>query len=161
MLAHGAAAADVAALPAAGSYRGRHLPPRELLLRSGSHAVSPPHHPKVDTVFLNHVADPNPGQHSMHLLRASSAGRQEHFERHSQELVNSRPAGVASAFQTGKTRGIFKHQSVVGQFANDAVSAIPDGRKALHSIRETGMSFVPHQQHTTFVRKELVRSGHL
>lgn len=161
MLAHDAAAADISALPAAGAFRGRHLPPRELLARTGSHAVSPPHHPKVEHATAHLPADPNPSQHAMQLLRRPTDGRLELMEQRSYDIMYARPAGVASAFQTGKVRGIFKQQSVVGQFSTEAVSAIPQAKKEYNSVRETGMCYVPQQPHTNFVRKALTRSGAL
>merc|ERR1719277_2348364 len=110
---------------------------------------------------MNAVADPDPSQHIMHLTRTPSHGQLEASFAHSRAAAGDRPAGVGSFWQVGKTRGVFKHNSVVGQFGNETVSSIPATKKGYHFIREQGMTYVPHQQHTTFVRKELERTGHL
>lgn len=161
MLHMGATAAEIAALPAAGAHRGRSLPPRELLARSGSHAVSPGLHPKAEHVLAKIPPEPDPSRHSMRLCREPSQLQLEASLGHGLYSAEQRPAGVGSFWQTGKTRGTFKHQSVIGQYGNEAVAAIPSTKKTYNFIREQGMSYVPHQQHTTLVAKELQRTGQL
>eukprot|EP00930_Biecheleria_cincta_P092937 TRINITY_DN83038_c0_g1_i1.p1 TRINITY_DN83038_c0_g1~~TRINITY_DN83038_c0_g1_i1.p1 ORF type:complete len:155 (+),score=16.29 TRINITY_DN83038_c0_g1_i1:79-543(+) len=152
--------ADVSDLPPAGAYRGRALGPRELLARSGSHALAPPLHPRITDLHAALHYDSDASRHTMRLSRTP--------ERHVvdssppvEHLAGMRPAGIGGFFQTTKTRGEFKHHAVVGQFSHEVPASIPQTRKVFHTHRGEGPAYQPHQAATTAFRLDLERAGHL
>eukprot|EP00439_Symbiodinium_sp_Y106_P030028 s1438_g3.t1 len=156
----GAMIPDVSELPPAGAYRGRLLGPRELLARSGCHALSPPLHPKVQELHTAMPGDPDYSRHRMQLSRSA----EPHVLEATVTLdlaAGSRPAGVGGFFQTAKHRAEFKQHAVVGQFSNEVPSSIPQTRKAFQMHRGEGPAYQGHQQATSAFRRDLERSGHL
>eukprot|EP00933_Yihiella_yeosuensis_P006499 TRINITY_DN111201_c0_g1_i1.p1 TRINITY_DN111201_c0_g1~~TRINITY_DN111201_c0_g1_i1.p1 ORF type:complete len:155 (-),score=18.55 TRINITY_DN111201_c0_g1_i1:110-574(-) len=151
---------DVAELPPAGAFRGRALPPRELLSRTGSHAVSPPLHPKTVELDIALHHDPDPFRHKMRCSRSPPRHIKEATITLDQ-AAGIRPAGVGGFFQVAKTRSEFKQHAVVGQFSHEVPSSIPQTRKHLMSVRQEGPAYQGHQQATTAFRRDLERSGHL
>ncbi|CAJ1412367.1 unnamed protein product [Effrenium voratum] len=151
---------DVSDLPPAGAFRGRSLGPRELLARSGTHALAPPLHPKSMELHMALSHDPEPARHRMQLSRAAEPHVLEATI--TADLVaGARPAGIGGFFQSAKHRAEFKQHAVVGQFANEVPSSIPQTRKAFQMHRGEGPAYQGHQQATSAFRRDLERSGHL
>mmetsp|Transcript_46142 Transcript_46142/g.103762 ORF Transcript_46142/g.103762 Transcript_46142/m.103762 type:complete len:157 (-) Transcript_46142:142-612(-) len=154
-----ASMADLSGLPAAGAHRVRALAPREMLARSGFHTVAPPLHPEAEHAITGIPIDPDVGRHSMRFSRAPS---QLHCDASmTRNMATMRPAGVGGGYQSVKTRAVFKHNAMVGQYSNDLPSAIPGTAKVYHQNRADGTAYSAHQSATTLVRKELERIGHL
>mmetsp|Transcript_101785 Transcript_101785/g.270804 ORF Transcript_101785/g.270804 Transcript_101785/m.270804 type:complete len:155 (-) Transcript_101785:224-688(-) len=152
--------ADLSSLPPAGVHRRRVLEPRELLARSGSHAVAPPLHPRADTLRAAFPSDPDHSGNVLHLSRTPSQGQLATSRTREQQVAGQRPAGIGGFFQTAKTRSQFKQHAIVGQYSNELPSAIPGSTKVYHQLRAEGSTYMSHQPATSIVRKELEELGH-
>eukprot|EP00931_Biecheleriopsis_adriatica_P011398 TRINITY_DN112494_c0_g1_i1.p1 TRINITY_DN112494_c0_g1~~TRINITY_DN112494_c0_g1_i1.p1 ORF type:complete len:175 (+),score=13.51 TRINITY_DN112494_c0_g1_i1:62-526(+) len=152
--------ADVSELPPAGAFRGRALGPRELLARSGSHAVSAPLHPKAWDLHAALPHDVDPSRHTMRLSRTPETHVME-ASGTAMQLAGQRPAGIGGFFQVSKTRSEFKQHAVVGQFGHEVPSSISATRKQYHVHRGEGPAYQGHQMATTSFRRDLERNGHL
>eukprot|EP00928_Gymnodinium_smaydae_P049376 TRINITY_DN33121_c0_g1_i1.p3 TRINITY_DN33121_c0_g1~~TRINITY_DN33121_c0_g1_i1.p3 ORF type:complete len:159 (+),score=24.27 TRINITY_DN33121_c0_g1_i1:126-602(+) len=153
-------------VPAAGAYRGRAYEPREVLARTGSHTMAPPHHPPAELagpggrsmVQIDYREAPEPCK--MHLDRAVPLSHLQAAGMHELPPAGARSAGVHTSHQVARTRAEFKSHAVHGQFSNELVSSIPATRTKFQSVRCETSVCIPHQPQTSMLRAAKERAGH-